>query len=257
MRSKILGLATLAVALVVVAGCINYDQELTLKPDGSGTVKIRYDRTGGATGEEGEASLDLSAAPKLSFTEAEIKAEYESVPVTVRDIVIGKTESDAPEATYFVDFKKITDLNGVGIFALEGEKLKQTFSLERSGSNDVFKQLVQLKMDVEDPSQLSGFKFTYTLNAPNAITETNGKASGNTVKWEYTLDKLINTDTEMTATYKAAGGGGGKVAVIIGVILCVIIVIVIIIVIIVLLTRKKKPAAPKAPSQPGQPGAAS
>ncbi|HUV85484.1 MAG TPA: hypothetical protein VMX79_00045 [bacterium] len=263
MRFKIAGLAALAVALVIVAGCINYDQELTLNTDGSGTIKIRYDRTGGSTGEEkeGEGSLDLSAAPKLSFTEKEIMAEYEGAPVTVRDIEIGETDAGVPEATYYIDFNNITDLNGRGVFALEGEKLKQTFSLDTAGDTQVFKQLVQLKMDIEDPSQLSDYKFNYILNAPAEVVENNGTATGNTVKWEYSLDKLINTDTEMTATYKAAApGAGGKIAVIIGIILCVIIVIVIIIVIIVLLTKKKKKPAgpaptPTPPSEPEQPSA--
>jgi hypothetical protein len=254
MRFKIFGLAALAFALLVVAGCINYDQELTLNPDGSGTVKIRYDRTGGSSGEEGEASLDVSGAPKLSFTEDEIMAEYEGAPVTVRDIAIGETDAGVPEATYVIDFKNVTDLNGYGIFALEGDKLKQTFSLDQSGENQVFKQLVQLKMDVKDVSPLSDYKFTYILHAPGEVAETNGAVTDQTVKWEYTLDKLINTDTEMTATYKAAAPAGAKVAVIIAVIIIIIIVIVIIIVIIVLLTRKKKkPAAPAAPSEPEGP----
>jgi hypothetical protein len=260
MRLKMLGLAALAVALVALAGCINYDQELTLNPDGSGTIKIRYDRTGGSTGEEeGEGSIDMSAAPKLSFTEDEITAEYEGAPVTVRDIEIGETDAGVPEATYYIDFNNVTDLNGRGVFALEGDKLKQTFSLDAAGDTTVFKQLVQLKMDVEDTSGLTDYKFTYILNAPAEVVDSNGTVAGNTVTWEYSLDKLINTDTEMTATYKAAApGAGGKIAVIIGIILCVIIVIVIIIVIIVLLTKKKKkPAgpAPTPPSGPEQPSA--
>ena len=257
MRLKMLGVAALAVALVALAGCINYDQELTLNPDGSGTVKIRYDRTGGSTGgEEEEGSIDMSAAPKLSFTEEEIMAEYEGAPVTVRDIEIGETEDGVPEATYFIDFKNITDLNGRGVFALEGDKLKQTFSIDSDGDNQIFKQLVQLKMDVDDPSQLSDYKFTYILNAPGEIVDSNGTVAGNTVSWEYSLDKLINVDTEMTATYKgAAPGAGGKIAVIIGIILCVIIVIVIIIVIVVLLTKKKKKPAGPAPTPPSEPAA--
>jgi hypothetical protein len=162
----------------------------------------------------------------------------------VRDIVIGKTDTDAPEATYYIDFDNVSDLNGRGIFALEGDKLKQTFSLDTSGDLAVFKQLVQLKMEVEDPSSLSDYKFTYKFTAPGEVKETNGTAEGNVVTWEYTLDKLINNDIEMTASYQPAAGGGGKIALIIGIILCVIIVIVIIIVIIVLLTKKKKPAGP-------------
>jgi hypothetical protein len=201
----------------------------------------------------------MGGAPELSFTEEDIMAEYEGAPFAVRDIVIGKTDTDAPEATYYIDFDSIGDLNGRGIFALEGDKLKQTFSLDVAGDLVTFKQLVQLKMEVEDPSSLSDYKFTYKLTAPGAITETNGTAEGNVVTWEYSLDKLINKDIEMTASYEA-GGGGSNVALIIGIILCVIIIIVIIIVIIVLLGKKKKkpagaaPAAPAAPEEPKSEG---
>jgi hypothetical protein len=248
MRSKLIGLAALAFGLLVVAGCINYDQELTLNPDGSGFIKVRYDSAAQSTGEESEGNLSMGGAPELSFTAEEIKAEYAGAPFTVRDIVIGKTDKDAPEATYVIDFKNVSDLNGRGIFALEGDKLKQTFSLDTTGDLSVFKQLVQLKMEIEDPSTLSEYKFNYTLNAPGEVKETNGTAEGNVVKWEYSLDQLINKDVELTASYQPAAAGGGKVAVIIGIILVVIIVIVIIIVIIVLLAKKKKPAKPAAPS---------
>jgi hypothetical protein len=254
MRYKLVGLAALAIGLIVVAGCINYDQDLTLNADGSGTIMVRYDSAAQSGEESEEGSISMGGAPELSFTEEEIMAEYEGAPFTVRDIVIGKTDTDAPEATYYIDFDNVTDLNGRGIFALEGDKLKQTFSLDTSGDLAVFTQLVQLKMEVEDPSSLSDYKFTYKLTAPGEVKETNGTAEGNVVTWEYSLDKLINNDVEMTASYQPAAAGGGKVALIIGIILCVIIVIVIIIVIIVLLTKKKKPAGP-APAQPEPPKA--
>jgi len=253
MRYKLLGLAALAIGLIVVAGCINYDQEITLNPDGSGTIMVRYDSAAQSTGEEAEGSLSMGGAPKLAFTEEEIKAEYKDAALTVRDVVIGKTDKDAPEATYYIDFKNMSDLNGRGIFALEGDKLKQTFALDTSGDLYKFKQLVQLKMEVEDPSSLADYKFAYKLTAPREIKETNGTAEGNTVTWEYTLDKLINKDIEMTASYQPGGAAGGKVAVIIGIIICVIIIIVIIIVIIVLLTKKKKKPAAGAPTPPSEP----
>jgi len=255
MRSKILGLAAVAVGLIVVAGCINYDQDLTLNPDGSGSVMIRYDS---AAQKPGGEKADMAAdVPMLAFTEEAITAEYEGAGVTVRDVAIGILEGseETPEATYYLDFGDVTDLNGYGVFAIEGDKLKQTFSLEADGGNMVFKELVQFKMEVEDPSQLSSYEFNYTLNCPGEIVETNGTVAGNTITWKHTLDKLINNDIEMTATYKGGeAAGGSKIAVIIGIILCVVILIVVIIVIIVLLTKKKKkPAAGPAPSEPAQP----
>ncbi len=253
MRFKIFAGLALAAALILLAGCINYDQELTLNPDGSGFIMVHYNSAAQSppgTGEKkgGEAELNLGQAPKLSFTEAEILKEYEGAPFKVRDIKI-EAKDNVPNATYFIDFQKVADLNGKGVFALEGDKLKQTFALDDVGGNKVFKQLVALKMEVEDPSTLSSYKFTYKLTVPGDIIETNGTKGedGKTVKWEYTLDKLINKDTEMTVTYKAGKAGmGGKLGMIIGIIVCVIIVVVIIILIIVLVKKKKKtPAAPK------------
>jgi hypothetical protein len=251
MRLKLAMAAVLALGLVILAGCINYDQDLTVNPDGSGTIMVHYTSDAQKEG-GGEGEVSMGGAPKLAFTEAEIKAEYEGAPVTVRDVVIGKTDTEAPEATYYIDFKNVTDLNGYGIFALEGEKLKQTFSLADDAGNKLFKQLVQFKMDVEDPSSLSGYKFTYKFTAPGEVVDTNGTAEGNVVSWEYTLDKLVNKDTEMTVTYKGGKAGGANIAVIIGIILCVVIVVVIIIVIIVLVSKKKKkPAKPAEPTPQG------
>jgi len=258
MRFKLLAAAALAVGLVVLAGCINYDQELTLNPDGSGFIMVHYNSAAqSAPGTAGTAAagaeITTGQAPKLSFTEAEILKEYEGSPVKVRDIKI-ETLENVPNATYFIDFKNVNDLNGKGVFALEGDKLKQTFSIADAGANKAFKQLVQLKMDVQDPSTLSSYKFTYKLTCPGEVVETNGtKGDGNTVKWEYTLDKLINKDVEMTCTYKAGKAGmGGKVGTIIGIIVCVVIIVVIIILIVVLVSKKKKkgPAAPAAPAKP-------
>jgi hypothetical protein len=254
MRSKILGVAALAVGLIVVAGCINYDQELTLNPDGSGSVTVRYDS---AAQKPGGEKADMAAdVPMLAFTEEAITAEYDGSGATVRDIVVGVLEGseETPEATYSLDFGSVTDLNGYGIFAIEGDKLKQTFSLEADGENRIFKEVVQFKMEVEDPEQLSSYEFNYTLNCPGEIVETNGTVEGNTITWKYTLDKLINNDIEMTATYVGGeAAGGSKIAVIIGIILCVVILIVVIIVIIVLLSKKKKKPAAAATPPPAEP----
>jgi hypothetical protein len=112
------------------------------------------------------------------------------------------------------------NLIGHGVLALEGGKLEQTFSLDKSRDTRDLTQIVQLEMDGEGLSQSSDFEFTPTR-------------------------------AEMAATHKtAAPGAGSKIAVIIGITLCVIIVIVIIIVIAVLLTKKK--AAGPAPTPPSE-----
>lgn len=255
MRFKTLWPLIAAAAVILLAGCINYDQELTLNADGSGQMKIHYSNAGQQPpGKEktGEGEINLGQAPKLPFTEEEIKKGYEGAKgVTVKDIIV-ETKDNVPHATYTITFKDIHELNGKGIFALEGDKLRQTFSLTDETGAKLFKQLVQLKMAVEDPSTLSAYKFTYKFTAPGEILETNGtKGEANTVTWEFPLDKLINKDTEMTVKFKAKKAIlGGKLGIILGIICLVVIVVVIVVVVVILSKKKKAPAAPAAPSGP-------
>lgn len=254
MRSKLLAAGAVVVAIIALAGCINYDQELTLNKDGSGTVKVHYNHAGmsmpGKTAETASTEMNLGGAPKLPFTDADIKKGYEGAPVTIRDIKVEEVEK-VPNATYFVDFKKIVDLNGKGIFQVEGDKIRQTFTLDKGAKGMDFKQVVNIKMDVQDPSSLSSYKFTYVLKCPGEVIETNGTKEGNTVKWEYTLDKLVNNETAMTATYKT--GGGFPAISWIWILLCVIVIVIVVILIIVLAKKKKK--APAAAAKPTPPAA--
>jgi len=248
LRLALVGLAVAAV--LIVAGCINYDQTMTLNADGSGTVTVHY-TSDDPTGAQG--------TPVLSFTEEEITAEYADSNVTVSDIAVvvpAEGEEGSHEATYVLAFNNVTDLNGCGVFAV-GDEMTQVFALADAGDTAVFTQTCTLTMEVDDPSQLSDYKFTYSLTCPGAIIDTNGtEGAGNTVTWEYPLPELINNPIEMNVTYeKPAGapGAGGFLAsgifMILGIIVCVIIIIVIIIIIIVLMKKKGKKSGP-APTPP-------
>jgi hypothetical protein len=250
LRLALVGLAVAAV--LIVAGCINYDQTMTLGADGSGMVTVHY-TSDDPTGAQG--------TPVLSFTEEEITAEYADSNVTVSDIAVvvpAEGEEGSHEATYVLAFDKVTDLNGYGVFAV-GDEMTQIFALADAGDTAVFTQTCTLTMDVEDTSGLTDYKFTYSLTCPGAVIDTDADgtvgADGNTVTWEYPLPELINDTVEMSATYeKPAGGPGagflaGGILTILIIIVCVIIIIVIIIIIIVLLKKKGKKSGP-APTPP-------
>ncbi|UCE27049.1 MAG: hypothetical protein JSW52_11980 [Candidatus Coatesbacteria bacterium] len=247
LRLALVGLAV--AAALIVAGCINYDQTMALNADGSGMVTIHY------TSDDPEGTQ----APKLSFSEEEITAEYADSDVTVSDIAVvvpAEGEEGSHEATYVLAFDDVTDLNGYGIFAV-GDQMTQVFALADAGDTAVFTQTCTLTMDVEDTSGLTDYKFTYSLACPGAVTDTNGivGADGYTVTWEYPLPDLINNTVEMNATYEkpaegVPGAGGllaGGIVTILGIIICVIIIVVIIIIIIVLLKKKGKKSGPAPP----------
>jgi hypothetical protein len=248
LRLALVGLAI--AAALIVAGCINYDQTMTLDADGSGTIMVHY------TSDDPEGT---SGTPVLAFTEDEITAEYADSNVTVSDIAVvvpAEGEEGSHEATYYLDFDAVSDLNGYGVFAV-GDEMTQVFALADAGDTAVFTQTCTLTMEVDDPSQLSDYKFTYSLTCPGAVIDTNGiEGEGNTVTWEYPLPDLINNTVEMNATYEKPAGapvaGGflaGGILTILGIIICVIIIVVIIIIIIVLMKKKGKKSGP-APTPP-------
>jgi len=201
-RKIYLLLSVLAVSILLVAGCINYNQEMTLEGDNSGTVKINYTNAG--QGQEG--------VPNLPFTEEEILAGYEGAGVEVYDIEIVSGEGDdapTPEATYFIDFKNVEDLNGHGIYAI-GSDIVQVITVTDEGDTRTFTQTCTLQMTVEEDTDLSAYSFNYTLTLPASVLETNGTiaADGQTVTWTFPLTDLINKTTTMTVTYEKPKGGG-------------------------------------------------
>jgi hypothetical protein len=175
---------------------------MTLEGDNSGTVKINYTNAG--QGQEG--------VPNLPFTEEEILASYEGAGVEVYDIEIVSGEGDdapTPEATYFIDFKNVEDLNGYGIFAI-GNDIVQVITVTDEGDTRMFTQTCTLQMDVEEDTDLSAYSFNYTLTLPASVIETNGTvaADGQTVTWTFPLADLVNKTTTMTVTYEKPKGGG-------------------------------------------------
>ncbi|MCP4231879.1 MAG: hypothetical protein GY771_17255 [bacterium] len=203
MKKTYLLLSVLAISVLIVAGCINYDQDMTLEADNSGTVKIHYTNAG--QGQEG--------VPDLPFVEEDIVASYDGAGVEVYDIEIVTAEGEetaTPEATYYVDFKNVEDLNGYGIFAI-GDDIVQTISVTDEGDTRTYVQTCTLNMTVDEETDLSAYTFNYTLTLPTPVVETNGtiQADGQTVKWTFPLGDLVNNTTTMTVTYEKPKGGGG------------------------------------------------
>ena len=206
---KLKVLSGLTAAAVLAAGCISYDQDLVLNEDGSGTIEVHY-TSDDPTGEMG--------APRLTFTEKEIKDEYLSPGIKVRDIevVVPAEEEGGPsEATYYIDFEDIADLNGRGVFAVKDattaeDKMTQVFTLDEAGDSTTFTETCTLNMDVEDDSDLTGYEFTYSVTCPKDITMTNGKVTpdGRTVVWKFPLPELLEEPVKMYAVYGGYGGSG-------------------------------------------------
>jgi hypothetical protein len=212
MERKLIIATAITAAVILAAGCVNYNQVLVLNDDGSGTVTVRY---------TSDDPKGVSGAPVLPFTEEEIVAVYKGSNLVVHDIVPDRESENYAGVTYQIDFDNVTDLNGYGIFAV-GDKLTQTFYLSDLGDTMSFTQTTILTVDVEDDFLLEAYEFNYKLVCPGDVIENNGDFSYgdfiinedgvsngySTVGWSYTLPELINNPVKMYAVYSESGKTG-------------------------------------------------
>lgn len=201
-------------------GCINYEQEVTLHLDGSGSMKIHYWAK--------ENNVMWLSNNKLAFDESKIKEQYKSDNVIIKNV---KVDSDQKDSTRHVrvelEFKDITRLSEVSGF----KDMKITW--EKKGDSKVLMHV--LKAD----TSISGFGMeeytvTYKYHMPSEVIASNAtNPDGKTLIWNFHLPELKN-DVTMTATIKEATGFNSTFVII-------IVAAIVIIIVVVLYKRRMKP----------------
>ncbi|MGD8718711.1 MAG: hypothetical protein PVH29_07800 [Candidatus Zixiibacteriota bacterium] len=202
-------------ALAVVAGCISYQQNTKFEADGSGTLTIDTwmfyfdDEPTGGQGTDPEAEAPTTAADSLT---GDLGAPFEGVEgVTIEDQwekVEGEGDERQTHSHLVLSFDKIGTLNGTGAFE------NQEMSFEEKDGKYVFLQTI-INEHEEDPKEVTpeskelaralfeGYTFTYSVEMPGKITETNGTVGedGRTVTWEWPLYDFASAEkTVMSAT---------------------------------------------------------
>jgi len=229
----LLTLSSLSI-LLLLASCINYEQETTFNADGSGTAKIHYwMQTGADTGEI-----------KAPVDQKEIEKYNEKKGIKVSDIKIEQKEGNT-HVYYTVNFANFpafadTDLGGfdktASYFKEEGGKLQFLGTIKGSGTEGQ-------TMDDSTKQMLSGYTFTYLFHFPGKVAETNGKLDEKdpkTVKWTYTLAEISSAPKlEMKAAVEKPAFAFNMTLIII--IVVVVVIIIVIIVILLVAKGKKKP----------------
>ncbi|MBS1515516.1 MAG: hypothetical protein JSS63_10805 [Bacteroidetes bacterium] len=181
--------------LIVINGCVNVDQKVTLKSDGSGTIKLHY-----WTGMKNLSMGDEIGG--FSFSESGVKSNYTASGIEPSNIKIEENTDDSTKHVKldisFKDFNKLSDAKG---FA----KSKTSWAKGKDGMDYKYTLL-------KDTANAGGmgmeeFKLVYETTFPGEVTATNGTKDGMKVTWNKTVADLKN-DVEMTASVK--GGDSGK-----------------------------------------------
>jgi len=202
-----LSLLLLAVPLVV-AGCFEYEQDMVLNEDGSGTVVIHYNAPAQRELEEYEEPGEWREhVPVLPITENDVVGSFGGMPLVVESVNV-TTVDGYPDVSYIVKFDDVEDLNGRGIFYFEDGKFAQTFSLRGGKGVKTYEHLIDFDWPLAEDYyeyRLSQYDLTFQVDFPGEIVESNGvTGEGNKVRWDYTLDDLLGEERTLTATYRLA-----------------------------------------------------
>ena len=213
---KRLKLFSIFLFVALFAGCINYEENITLNSDGSGTMVMHYSiaqqlyammQMSQGTEQEGQKEDEMP----FKFTDKEIREDMNAPGVTVEKVE-QKAEGDQQHFYVHIKFNKLTDLNQTKPF----QKMK--FEWDETGDNVTFRQVLESdkKQTEENPmgdqmasAMLGNAKFKFSVTLPSKALpapDTNGtiQQDGKTVVWEWPLLEASKGQT-MVAKFEKGG----------------------------------------------------
>ena len=184
-------LIVLGITTVLVTGCLNYVQDTTIYPDGSGKMRIDYWMNITDTSRVA-AILDLEI-----FNPDSIVKEFSSSSVKILNVT---TYSDSTDSTVHANielsFNHVDSLNTVNAF------VQSRFSLEDgAASQKIFSQFIP---PVTTGFGINGSAFRVTYNYDirgDIITHNATNKSGNNLTWSYSLSEIGRGKT-ISVTFK-------------------------------------------------------
>lgn len=180
------------IIIFTLAGCINYNQEISLYPDGSGTLKIHYwMKFQNLIGNEIINQIGI-------FSEDSIKNEFSSANTKIENISVYSDSTDSTtHAKIEVSFRHLDSLNKIKALA------DSKFLLQEGASN-------QLLISQFIPSFAVGFGFNaaeyhikYIYDVPGEIITHNAHSVENKKKliWNYNISEIGKGKT-ISITYR-------------------------------------------------------
>lgn len=209
----------LVASLLFFAGCINYEEDLTLKSDGSGEMLMHY-----SISEQLSSMIAMSGGQQqegkdempFKFKENEIRDALQADGVQVKKVEM-KAEGGLQHVYVTINFKKITDLNQTKTFkempfewVEEGKVIAFTHTLRNknpqgNGSGESTQMGDQMAQ-----TMLGNAAFNFKVKLPGKAVpapDTNGTIleDGKTVTWRFPLVEMGQGDKLMTAKFKKGG----------------------------------------------------
>ena len=180
-----------SVSLIFLSGCINYNQNVTIYPDGSGKMQVNYWMKYTDTS-------SVATILKLEiFNPDSIKKQFTSRFVKFLNI---QTYADSTDSTIHavinLSFNYIDSLNTVPAFAQSNFKLEDGASGQK-----IFSQFIP-PVTTGFGMNANQFRVTYIYDIRGEIITHNAtNKSGNVLTWSYTLAEIGKGKT-ISVTFK-------------------------------------------------------
>lgn len=188
---KKLILISFFLSLLLLNGCLNFVQNVTIYPDGSGKMQVNYWMKYTDT-------TNVSTILKLEIFNADsIKKEFASKFVNLTNVqTFADTTDSTVHAIIDLTFNLIDSLNTVPAFAQSNFKLE-----DGAAGQKIFSQFVS---PVTTGFGINGndFRVTYNYDIRGEIITHNATSkSGNILTWSYTLSEIGRGKT-ISVTFK-------------------------------------------------------
>lgn len=171
--------------LLIIIGCINYEQKIKFREDLSGITYIHYWAIGTAE--------DENLPPGYPFSEDAIEEAYGDIDgISLSDVkveVISEGQDDYTHCHMNIEFDDFDDFLKTDI----GSFSPKSYYKKTNGGYKFYGVLVE-ETEEEDLSIYEEYTYDITITMPGDIVETNGKKSGKKVSWHYNLADIMKSD---------------------------------------------------------------
>ncbi len=199
MKIKNSSAITLAALAALFCGCFEYEEELSLQANGTGTLRVFY-----RTHEDTEVNGDGYTLPKeRDDIKREIEEKYTSDKVTLREFRVEES-GGWQEVDFTVSFDKAVDLNSIRHFTNNKIEITEksrgryrffrTMEIDSNWDEDEEASFLE-KMAVAflENAVLDKVKFRFTVNSQGEIEGHNADwlRDKKTAVWRFTLTDLV------------------------------------------------------------------
>lgn len=182
----------LASFTLLLSGCINYAEDLTLNPDGSGKMVVHY-----SISEDTVKQMDEAETP-LNFDKAEIEKEFEGKKAKLEDVNV-YSEDNLRHIVMTVSFKDMSEVTEM----LEDRGATLTANADGSQSFEIAYPGTGEAADASATEMLKGYTWKTTVNTPGKVVEASegGVVSGGSVTWDMPIVDAVSKAGKMTAKF--------------------------------------------------------